>query len=132
MRQLAYFALILSGISLTAQAATDHYFRREGGLVQHLKLTTKPDESEAMVDVDYDGSTGEAHTCSAQITDDAKQESPGLIVMKKQIEGEARYCTVTIRVDADSATIEESKDCEYFHGDACPFGSDNKPLSKIK
>ena len=50
MNKLLYIALGLI-ISGTAMATTDHYFRRDGNHVQHLKITRIGDDINASMDV---------------------------------------------------------------------------------
>lgn len=115
-------------------AATDHYIRRDGTRVQHLKVTTGGDEARVSMDVDFEPGAAQdgSEACSAVISGEAKAEAANEWVMKKQITGEARYCTLTIRLSPTGAKVEQSPDCSFFAADRCSFDSSGKELPKAE
>ena len=124
-------AMLVSGGAL---AATDHYLLRDGNHVHHLKITTLVDEITGSTDIDFEpnaSETGQA-ACSASIAGDIKKVSDDELVLKKQIEGEARYCNVKIHLTPNGAKLEQSQDCGYYVAGICHFDSDGKELVKIK
>jgi len=126
------FALLASS---TAFAATDHYVRREGNHVQHLKITKIADDINVSMDVDFEptGSAEEGRKpCSAEISGDAKAITENEIVLKKQAEGEAHYCSLKILLSNDGAKVEQSPDCKYFVAGICHFDSEGRELIKVK
>lgn len=127
----AGLALLFSG---SVFAATDHYFLRDDTHVHHLKITTIGDETNVSMDVDFEPNAAEAgrEPCSAVIAGEAKKTGENEWVMKKQITGEARYCSLTIQLTATGAKVQQSPDCNYFAGGICHFDSDGKELVKIK
>jgi hypothetical protein len=124
-------AMLISG---GAFAATDHYILRDGNHVHHLKITTLGDEITASTDVDFEPNAGEqgGSACSAAVSGEAKKVSDNELVLKKQIEGEARYCSVQIHLTPTGAKLEQSSDCTYYAAGICHFHSDGKELVKIK
>lgn len=124
-------AMLISG---AASAATDHYVLRDGAHVQHLKITKVGDDTTVTADVDFEPSAGEEgkRACSADISGEAKAINDKELVLKKQIEGEKRFCTLTIKLSGDGAKIEQSEDCNYFAAGICHFGSEGKELIKVK
>jgi len=133
MKKLAVFALSAL-FSASALAGADHYVRKEGGLTQHLKVSKMKGETKVMVDVDYEpGTAGEGQACSEDFAGEAKVVSENELVLKKQAQGEAHYCQLTVHLSGDEAKIDASPDCAaYFSGQNCHFGSDGKALTKIK
>jgi hypothetical protein len=133
MKKFAVFALSAL-FSATALAGADHYVRKEGGLTQHLKVSKIKREVNVMVDVDYEPAAGDAgQPCSEDFAGEAKAVSENELVLKKQAQGEAHYCQLTIHLSGDEAKIDDSADCaSYFSGQYCRFGSDGKALTKIK
>jgi hypothetical protein len=122
-------------ISSTVAATTEHYILREGNHVQHLKITKVGEEINVSMDVDFEptGSAEEGrNSCSAQISGEAKAVSENEIVLKKQAEGEARYCTLTLKISNDGVNVEQSPDCNYFVAGICHFESDGRELVKVK
>lgn len=113
-----------------AMAATDHYIRRDGNQVQHLKITRSGDDITVSMDVDAEPAGQKA--CSAEVSGDAKTGSNNELVMRKQIEGEARHCALTIRLNGDAARVEQSPECDYFAAQSCRFDSNGKDLQKIR
>jgi len=126
------FALL---VSTNAFAVTDHYVLRQGNHVQHLKITKLGEDINVGMDVDFEptGSAEEGRKpCSAEISGEAKAVSENEIVLKKQAEGEARYCSLKILLSNDGAKVEQSPDCNYFVAGICHFDSDGRELVKIK
>jgi len=119
-----------------ANASTDHYLRRDGGHVQHLKITTIGDEINAAMDVDFEPTPEEAargvKPCSVDVEGEAKKTGDKTILLKKQIPGEAHYCSVEITLDGDAAKTRQSEECRYFLANFCKFDSEGKSLLKIK
>ncbi|PPD28619.1 MAG: hypothetical protein CTY19_18475 [Methylomonas sp.] len=124
-------ALLVSG---AASAATDHYVLRDGNHVRHLKVTTVADEVTVSADVDFEPAADEKgkQACSADISGEAKASSATELVLKKQIPGEAHYCSLNVQLSAEGAKIEQSKECNYFAAGNCHFNSDGKELVKVK
>jgi hypothetical protein len=54
------------------------------------------------------------------------------LVLRKQVEGETRYCELKIHLKGDAAVIEQSKDCDYFLGAYCKFASEGEPLVLVE
>jgi hypothetical protein len=133
MKKLLFLSLAML-LSDVAWAATDHYILRDGDHVHHLKITTVGKNVTVSADVDFEPTVADKsiHACSAEVTGDAKTVNQNELVMKKQIEGEARYCTLNIQLSPDGAKIEQSEDCSYFAAGNCHFGSDGKELVKVK
>ncbi|MBP1152920.1 MULTISPECIES: hypothetical protein [Methylocaldum] len=126
------FALLFSA---NVFASTDHYIRREGDHVQHLKIRKFGDDIKVTMDVDFEptGSTEEGRrSCSAEISGEAKAVSENEIVLKKQAEGEAHYCALRILLSNDGAKVEQSPDCKYFVAGICHFDSEGRELIKVK
>jgi hypothetical protein len=117
-------------VSSWAFAGTDHYLRRDGGSVQHLKITHRGDDIRVTLDVDAEAEGNKS--CSSEIQDDAKKTAENELVVKKQAEGEATYCTVKIHLSGDEARLEQSDGCEYFLGNLCKFDTKGQPLVRIK
>jgi hypothetical protein len=117
-------------------AATDHYLRRDGGHVQHLKITSVDGEVHAAMDVDFEPTPDEASKglkpCSVDLQGEVKKTGETELVLKKQIPEEARYCTIDIKLSSDSAVTKQSDDCRYFLANFCKFDSEGKALLKIK
>jgi hypothetical protein len=123
-------ALLTSGAAL---AETDHYLLREGNHVQHLKISKTAKDTKVTADVDFEPSAQEQgkRACSAEISGEAKLVNNEL-VLKKQVEGEAHYCTVSIQLTANGAKIKQSEECEYFATGLCHFSTGDQELVKIK
>lgn len=124
-------ALLISG---AASAATDHYVLRDGSHVHHMKITKVGNDITVSADVDFEPTADEKgkHACSAEVSGDAKSVSENELVMKKQISGETRYCTLKVQLTQDGAKVEQSEDCSYFAAGICHFGTDDKELVKVK
>ncbi|HYE36949.1 hypothetical protein [Methylocaldum sp.] len=134
MKKSLFLSLALL-VSTSAFAATDHYVRREGNHVQHLKVTKLGDDVNVSMDVDFEptGSAEEGRKpCSAEISGEAKAVSENELVLKKQAEGEAHYCSLKILLSSDGAKVEQSPDCKYFVAGICHFDSDGRELIKVK
>jgi hypothetical protein len=129
------FAALLLVMSGAALAGTEHYLRRDGNHVQHLKITRAGNDISASMDVDFEPS-GEAEAgrkaCSAAISGDAKQTGDNLITFRKQIPEETDHCALTITLSNDGAKVEQSPECGYFVGGICHFDSEGKELVRIK
>jgi len=115
-------------------ATTEHYLLRDGSHVQHMKITTIGDETTVSADVDFEPNAAEEgkHACSADIAGKAKHVSETELMLKKQLEGEARFCSLKIQLTPTGAVIEQSADCSYFAASICRFSSDGKELVKVK
>ena len=124
-------AMLISGV---AMAATDHYVLRDGSHVQHLKITKIGDDVTVAVDADFEPNASEQgkRACAADVAGEAKMNGENEVVLKKQIEGEKRYCTLTIKLSNDGAKIEQSEDCNYFAAGICHFDTQGKELIKVK
>ena len=120
--------------SMATQADTEHYLRRDGNHVQHLKVTHVEDEVFVTADVDFDANANEAGKkhCSGSISGEAKKTGENEITFRKHIEGEARHCTLKIQLSAEGAKIEQSPECGYYVAGICHFDSDGKELTRIK
>ncbi len=120
--------------SVGAYAGADHYIRKDGNHVQHLKITKQRGKVEVLEDVDFEPTGSETDKpCSTEISGEAKVISENELHLKKQAMGEAHYCELTILLDGDNAKILETPDCvRYFTGDFCRFDSEGKTLTKIK
>jgi hypothetical protein len=117
-------------------ASTDHYLRRDGGHVQHLKITKLGNDVSASMDVDFEPTNAESDKgtkpCSVQVAGEVKVVGEGELVLKKQIPEEARYCSVQILLSGDEARTKQSDDCKYFLANFCKFDSEGKPLLRMK
>lgn len=115
-------------------ASAEHYVRRDGNHVQHLKITKQKGDTNVLIDVDFEPSSSETDKpCSAEISGEAKVVSENELTLKRQAQGEAHYCELKIVLGRDEARIEESHDCaRYFSGGLCRFGSEGKPLLRVK
>lgn len=123
-------------ICSVANASTDHYVRRDGGHVQHLKITKIGDETKASMDVDFEPTALEGDKgvkpCTAEVEGEAKMVSETEFVFKEQIPEERRYCEVQVKLTGDEARTSQSKECEYFLAHFCRFDSEGKALMKVK
>jgi hypothetical protein len=124
-------ALLVSG---NAFAVTDHYLLRDGNHVHHLKITQIGDEITVSTDVNFEPNASEAGRapCSAEVSGEAKRVAENELVLRKQIEGEARHCSLKIHLSPTGAKIEQSEDCTYYAAGLCHFESDGKELTKIR
>ena len=120
--------------SAGAFAGADHYIRKDGSHIQHLKITKQGGKVEVLVDVDFEPTGAETDKpCSTDISGEAKVVSDNELHLKKQAQGEAHYCELTILLNGDEAKILDTPDCaKYFTGDFCRFDSEGKVLNKIK
>lgn len=120
--------------STSVFAGADHYIRKDGTHVQHLKITKQAGKVEVLVDVDFEPTGAETDKpCSTEISGEAKVISENELHLKKQAQGEAHYCELNILLNGDEAKILETPDCvRYFTGDFCRFDSEGKVLTKIK
>lgn len=128
---LATVALL---VSTSALASTDHYIRRDGDHVQHLKITKIGNDINVKMDVDFEPNASETgkKSCSAEVSGDAKSTGDNEITMKEQIPGENHHCSLKIKLSNDGAKVEQSQECGYFAAGICHFDSDGKDLAKIK
>jgi len=128
--------LLALGLLFSASvfAGADHYIRKDGNHVQHLKVTKQSGKVEVLVDVDFEPTGTETDKpCSTEISGEAKVVSENELHLKKQAHGEAHYCELSIFLEGDTAKILETPDCvRYFTGDFCRFDSEGKVLNKIK
>ncbi|MCX7110184.1 MAG: hypothetical protein NTX45_08660 [Proteobacteria bacterium] len=133
MKKTMFFALGLL-FSTSVLASADHYIRKDGTHIQHLKITKQAGEVKVLLDVDFEPTGTETDKpCSTEISGEAKVVSENELHMKKQAQGEAHYCELKIFLNGDEAKIEETPDCvRYFTGDFCRFDSEGKVLTKIK
>jgi hypothetical protein len=135
MKKSLFLGLALLVSSTSAFAGTDHYIRRDGNHVQHLKITRIGDQVNVSMDVNFEP-TGPAEEgrkpCSAEISGEAKVTGENEITLKKQAEGEAHYCGLKINLTNDGAKVEQSPDCKYFVAGLCHFESEGRELVKIK
>jgi len=116
-------------------AGAEHYVRKDGGHVQHLKIIKHDGKVKVLVDVDFEPSEREAgeKSCSAEISGEAKVVSENELTLKRQAEGEAHYCELKIHLSGDEARIEQSADCaRYFSGGFCRFDTEGKVLHRLK
>lgn len=133
MKRSVFLALALL-VSGAAFASTDHYLLRDENHVHHLKITKIGDDVSVGMDVNFEPNAAETgrQPCSAEVSGDAKVVNENELVMKKQVEGEAKYCTLNIKLSPNGAKVEQSEDCGYFAAGICHFESDGKELVKIK
>ncbi|MCU0735227.1 MAG: hypothetical protein MUF20_06855 [Methylotetracoccus sp.] len=119
-----------------AFASTEHYVRRDGAHVQHLKITRIGDDIKAAMDVDFEPNAMEAERgvrpCAAEIEGEAKMISETELVFKEQIPGERRYCELRVQLNGDEARVSESRECGYFLANFCRFDSEGKVLLRFK
>ena len=121
-------------VSTAAFASTDHYVLRDNSHVYHLKITKLADDIKVSADVDFEPNASEAgkRACTADIAGDAKSEGENMLVLKRQMEGEAHFCTLKIQLSPTGAKLEQSKDCSYFAAGLCHFNTEGKELLKVK
>lgn len=121
-------------VSNAALAATDHFLLSNVGHVHHLKITTIGEEITGSADVNFEPNPNEngRFPCSAEITGEVKKVAENELILKKQIEGEARYCSIKIHLTPNGAKLEQSEECSYYAAGICHFDSDGKELLKIK
>jgi hypothetical protein len=128
------FALVALVASGQAMADTQHYFRRDGNHVHHLKVTSIGSDVFVAADVDFDPNANEGTQkhCSAAISGEAKKTGDNEITFRKHIEGEAKHCVLKISLTADGAKVEQSPECSYYVTGICHFDSDGKELTRVK
>lgn len=134
MKKIAYAALGLF-FATAAHAGAEHYLRTAGSHVQHLKIVTdKNGETHVRMDVDFEPRADDKnqHSCSVEIAGEAKKVSDNELVVRKQSEGERRYCTLNITLKGEEATVKQSEDCGYFLGHLCKFDSEGETLKKMR
>jgi hypothetical protein len=124
-------AVLFSG---AAWASTDHYLLRDDTHVHHLKITKIGDDVTVSMDVNFEPNAAESgrQPCSAEVSGEAKFTSENQVVMKKQIEGEAKHCSLTINLTPTGAKVEQSPECGYYAAGICHFDTAGKELAKIK
>ena len=130
-----FFALVTFLVSTSAMAATEHYIRKDGNHVQHLKITQVGNDLSGSMDVNFEpnGATeADRKPCEAEISGDAKKTGDNEITIKKQIEGETKHCALKVQLTTDGAKVEQSPECGYFVAGICHFDSEGKELTKIK
>ncbi|MDD2770096.1 MAG: hypothetical protein PHT19_15325 [Methylococcus sp.] len=128
---------VILGLLFSANvfAVAQHYVRQDGGHVQHMKINKVGDDINVEVDVDFEPAGGVdegKRPCSHEVAGNAEKIAENELVLKKQVESEARYCELKIHLKGDAAVLEQSKDCEYFLGTYCKFASEGKPLALVK
>jgi hypothetical protein len=134
MNKILITALTLL-VSSAVFAGTEHYVRREGNHVQHLKITRIGDEISVSMDVDFEpsGAVEEGRKpCSAEVSGGAKVTGEDEITLRKQISGETERCSLKIKLSKDGAKVEQSPECGYFVGGICHFESEGKELIRVK
>ena len=131
MKRLIAFTTILI-LSQSVFATTDHYIRKDGTLVQHLKITRTAHDINVSMDVDADNKETGHKACSAEVSGDGKVTGDNALSMKKQIEGETRHCLLEIKLSPEGAKVDQYADCTYFATGDCHFGSDGKELVRVK
>ncbi|MEQ1635109.1 MAG: hypothetical protein ABL903_00365 [Methylococcales bacterium] len=130
----SFFLTLMLLINSAAFASTDHYLLRDNNHVYHLKITKIADDIKVSADVDFEPNASESgkRACTADISGEAKSESENVLVLKRQMEGEAHFCTLKIQLSPTGAKLEQSKDCSYFAAGLCHFNTDGKELLKLK
>lgn len=131
----ALFAGLALLVSTSVFAGTEHYVGRDGKHVQHLKINQIGNENNVSMDVDFEptGSAEEGRKpCSADIRGEAKKTAENTLVLRKQAEGEAHYCTLTITTSSEGAKVDQSADCKYFVAGICHFDTDGHELARVK
>lgn len=128
---------VILGLLATTSAfgVAEHYVRSEGGHVQHLKINRLGNETYVSMDVDFEPVSGVdegKRPCSHRIDGVAQVVGENDLLLRRQAEGEAHYCELTIHLGGDEATVKQSKDCGYFLGDYCKFESEGGALKKVK
>ena len=128
------FALVALVASGQAMADTQHYFRRDGNHVHHLKITNVAGEVFVAADVDFDPNADEGAQkhCSAAISGEAKKTGDNEITFRKHIEGEAKHYVLKVSVSPEGAKVEQSAECSYYVTGICHFDSDGKELTRVK
>ncbi|MBM3203338.1 hypothetical protein FJZ55_05470 [Candidatus Woesearchaeota archaeon] len=122
-------------VSSSVFAGTEHYVGRDGNHVHHLKISEVGGEINVSVDVDFEpnGPAEEGRKpCSADIAGETKRTGPNTLILKKQAEGEAHYCSLTITTTSEGATVDQSADCKYFVAGICHFDSDGRELKQVR
>ena len=70
--------------SASALAGADHYIRKDGTHVQHLKITKQKGEVKVLLDVDFEPTGTETDKpCSTEISGEAKVVSENELHLKK-------------------------------------------------
>ena len=130
-----FFALVTFLVSTSSMAATEHYIRKDGNHVQHLKITQVGNDLSGSMDVNFEpnGATeADRKPCEAEISGDAKKTGDNEITIKKQIEGETKHCALKVQLTTDGAKVEQSPECGYFVAGICHFDSEGKELTRVK
>lgn len=133
MKKSLFIALTML-TSSAALATTDHYVLLDGNHVYHMKIRILQDTIKVYADVDFEPSAKEAgkRACSVDVSGDAIKTGENELVMRKHIEGENRYCSLTIHLTPNGAIVEQSQECGYYAAGICHFSSDGKELVKVK
>jgi hypothetical protein len=131
--------ILLSGLALLfstgVMAGADHYLRRHGGHVQHLKITQRGGDTLVSMDVDFEPNAGDkagARACSAEMGGEAKSPAPNELVVKRHLESEAKYCVLKIHLSGDEAKVEQSEGCAYYAGHFCKFDTEGQAMKKAQ
>lgn len=120
--------------SVTAMAGTDHYLLQDGHHVQHLRINKQAKEVHVSMDVDFEANGPDEENfkpCSHEIAGEARQVAENELIVKRQADGEAHYCQLHIKLNGDAATVEQSKDCDYFLGTFCRFDTQGQSLKRV-
>lgn len=119
-----------------ANASTEHYVRRDGRHVQHLKITKIGDEMKVFMDVDFEPSPEEIakgiKPCTAEVEGEAKPVGDNEWLFREQVPEERRYCEINLKLSGDEARTTQSKACEYFLAHFCRFDSEGQALIRVK
>ena len=135
MKKRLFLTLAALLASSAATASTEHYLLRDGNHVYHLKVTQIGDDIKVGADVNFEPNSGAEqgkNPCSAEISGSAKRTGENELVMKRQIEGEARSCSLKIQLSPEGAKVEQSQDCGYYAAGICHFNTEGKELVRIK
>lgn len=127
-------ALLTFMVSSSVYAGTEHYLRRDENHVQHLRVTRIGDDIKISMDVEFEPNNSEAgqKPCSAEVSGEAKSTGENEITLRKQIEGEAKHCTLKIQTSNNGAKVEQTPECSYYVTGICHFDSDGKELIKMQ
>jgi len=133
MKKTLFMAVVML-VSGAAFAGTDHYVLRDGNHVQHMKITNVGGEITVSSDVDFEPSAEEQgkNACSAEVSGEAKMVSETELLMKAQVSGEKRYCSLKVQLTPNGVKVEQSEDCISFAAGICHFSSEGKELLKVK
>lgn len=128
---LIVLAMLVSG---TASAVTDHFVLRDGSHVYHLKISAVGGDLTVSADVDFEPTASEKgmNACSAAVSGGAKMVSDTELVMRTQVTGEARYCSLDVLLTPKGAKVKQSEECGFFAAGICHFDTEGKELIKFQ